>query len=138
MVKISIDYTGDLHCATRHGPSGATVQTDAPVDNQGRGESFSPTDLVANALGSCMATTMAIFAKRSNIELKGLRIEVQKIMSSEGPRRIAKLPAEVWMPIPKSSDHEDVIENAGRNCPVIRSLNPGIETPITFHWADSL
>src|SRR5438093_7379337 len=98
MVKSTIEYRGGLHCVAKHGPSGATLETDAPVDNQGRGESFSPTDLVATALGACMATIMGIYAQRKNINLEGMRIEVSKEMSQDAPLRIARLKGGRWKP----------------------------------------
>ncbi|HEY9247748.1 MAG TPA: OsmC family protein, partial [Rariglobus sp.] len=82
MVKISGEYQGDLHCVATHEPSGASLMTDAPKDNQGRGEAFSPTDLVATALATCIATTMALVARKHGVELKGLRYEVTKEMSA--------------------------------------------------------
>src|SRR5436309_13566194 len=98
MVKISIDYLGDLHCVATHGPSGAVLETDAPKDNEGRGESFSPTDLVATALGSCMLTVMGIVARRHGWPLEGARAKVEKHMVSEPVRRIGKLPVRIDMP----------------------------------------
>src|SRR5438093_2949357 len=104
MVKISIEYKGELHCSAKHGPSGAQLETDAPRDNEGKGESFSPTDLVATALGTCMATIMGIYARRHDIDLRGMKIEVSKEMSADTPRRIARLATEIWLPIPRSID----------------------------------
>src|SRR5271155_5036987 len=98
MVKATIEYEGGLHCTATHGPSRRQLDTDAPVDNQGKGESFSPTDLVAVALGTCMATVMGIYAQRHGIALKGMKVEVTKEMSATGPRRIARLAAEIWLP----------------------------------------
>jgi len=132
MVKMTVHYAGDLHCTATHGPSGSVVETDAPVDNQGRGESFSPTDLVATALASCMATLMGIYAKRKDINLTGMRIEVGKEMTQTGPRRIARLPVEVWMPATVAQN--PALENAALTCPVFQSLHPDIEKPVTFHW----
>jgi len=131
MVKISIEYTGDLHTDAVHGPSGAKLSTDAPVDNQGRGESFSPTDLVATALGSCMATVMGIYARERSIDLNGMKIEVVKEMTPP-PRRIAKLTTEIWMPPALSRNL--ALENVALTCPVHRSLHPDVEKPVTFHW----
>src|SRR5438067_11291471 len=99
MVKITGEYQGELQCSARHEPSGSVLATDAPKDNQGRGEAFSPTDLVATALGTCIATTMAIAARKHSVELRGLRFEVTKEMSTDTPRRIVRLAAQVWMPI---------------------------------------
>ena len=91
MVTIHGEYSGDLHCVATHEPSGTVLNTDAPKDNQGRGEAFSPTDLVATAYVTCIATTMAIVARRHGVELNGLRYTVTKEMSAELPRRIARL-----------------------------------------------
>jgi putative redox protein len=134
-VKITGDYQGDLHCNARHEPSGSELVTDAPKDNQGRGEAFSPTDLVATALGTCIATTMAIAARKHGVELKGLRFEVTKEMSTDAPRRIVRLAAQVWMPIPGAHPAAKPLMGAGHACPVHRSLDPAIDAPIVFHWA---
>jgi putative redox protein len=133
MVRISIEYQGALHCSATHAPSGATLQTDAPVDNQGKGESFSPTDLVATALGSCMATIMGIYARQKEIPLEGMRIEVSKEMTASTPRKIARLATEVWMPpgLPRNP----ALENAALTCPVHHSLHPDVEKPVNFHWS---
>jgi putative redox protein len=136
MVKISGEYQGDLHCAASHGPSGSTLITDAPTDNQGRGEAFSPTDLVATALGTCMATTMAIAARQQGFELRGLRFEVVKEMSSDGPRRIKRLTTHVWVPYPKALVPASFLEHVAHNCPVHKSLEASIERPIVFHWSE--
>src|SRR6185436_20829407 len=95
MIQITIDYLGELRCHATHGPSQNTFITDAPVDNHGRGESFSPTDLVATALGTCMATVMGIFAERHGIDLKGMSVTVKKEMVQTPVRRIGRLPAEI-------------------------------------------
>ena len=134
MVNISIQYTGGLHCEAIHQPSGRKLETDAPVDNQGKGESFSPTDLVATALGTCMATTMAIFAQRHGIELKGTEISVGKVMTTEGPRRIARLVTEIQVPFPPTFEKRETLEKAALTCPVHRSLADDVEKPVTFHW----
>jgi uncharacterized OsmC-like protein len=136
MVKITGEYQGDLHCSAQHGPSGSVLVTDAPKDNQGRGEAFSPTDLVATALATCIATTMAIAAKKHAVELRGLRFEVTKEMSAEPPRRIGRLATQIWMPIPATHPAAKPLEAAGRACPVHRSLDATVDKPITFHWAE--
>lgn len=133
MVKITVEYQGDLHCSAKHGPSGATLETDAPVDNQGKGESFSPTDLVATALGSCMATIMAIYARQRGIALEGMRIEVIKEMSQSTPRKIARLAADIWMPAGCARDPS--LEQAALSCPVHQSLHPDMDKPVNFHWS---
>src|SRR4051812_30093302 len=134
MVKITGEYQGELHCTAKHGPSGSELVTDAPKDNQGRGETFSPTDLVATALGTCIATTMAIAARKHNVDLKGLRYEVTKEMSTDLPRRILRLPAQIWMPIPEDHPAAQPLMGAGRACPVHRCLDASIDAPITFIW----
>lgn len=135
MVEITGKYQGNLHCSARHGPSGSVLATDAPKDNQGQGEAFSPTDLVATALGTCIATTMAIAARKHGVELRGLRFAVTKEMSADTPRRIARLTTQVWMPIPASHPAAKALEGAARACPVHHSLHPDVEKPIAFHWA---
>jgi putative redox protein len=134
MVRISIDYQGDLHCAVKHAPSGTCFETDAPKDNQGRGESFSPTDLVATALGSCMATTMAIVCRREGIELGGFSATVDKEMTAEGPRRIARLTTHVRFPFARTDKLGPLLEKTATSCPVYLSLNPEVEKPVTFEW----
>jgi len=134
MVRISIDYQGDLHCAVTHEPSGTSFETDAPKDNQGRGESFSPTDLVATALGSCMATTMAIVGRRHGIELGGFSVTVDKEMTQEGPRKITRLTTAIRFPFDPSMDPEGILEETALSCPVYLSLSPEMEKPVTFEW----
>ena len=136
MVKIDIRYEGELRCAATHGPSGQTLQTDAPVDNHGRGESFSPTDLVATALGSCMATIMGIVAGRHQLDLRGMEIEVAKVMSADTPRRIAKLETTIKVPLPPDHPQRTLLENAALTCPVHKSLHPEIEKPVDFRWVE--
>jgi uncharacterized OsmC-like protein len=132
MVKVSVEYVGDLHCTVEHGPSGATIQTDAPADNQGKGEAFSPTDLVGAAMGSCMATIMGIYARSKGIALEGLRIEVSKEMTPP-PRRIGRLATDIWFPAGLARD--PALEQAALTCPVHRSLAAEMEKPVNFHWA---
>jgi putative redox protein len=134
MVEIKLDYEGDLHCSAVHGPSGTTLATDAPVDNNGRGESFSPTDLVATALGACMATVMGIMARRKEISLDGLKVGVRKHMSEDLPRRIAKLEVNLDMPLPGDHPERKVFEAAARGCPVHHSLHPDIEVVMQWTW----
>lgn len=134
MVKITAVYEGDLHCHATHTPSQSTLGTDAPVDNQGRGETFSPTDLVATALGTCILTTMGILAKRLGVDLKGAHVEVTKEMTATAPRKIARLGVNLWMPIRQSEDPQGQLERAAHACPVHRSLHPDVQAPITIHW----
>jgi uncharacterized OsmC-like protein len=134
MVKIDIRYEGGLRCAATHGPSGQKLHTDAPIDNHGRGESFSPTDLVATALGSCMATIMGIVADRHQIDLRGMEIEVTKEMSADAPRRIAKLATKIKVPLAADHQQRALLENAALTCPVHKSLSSEMEKPIEFDW----
>ena len=137
MVEVHIQYLGELRCEAAHAPSRTTILTDAPVDNHGRGEAFSPTDLVATALGTCIVTTMGIFAQRHGIELRGTKITVQKEMTSVPTRRIARLACELLLPLPASHPHREALERAAHTCPVHQSLHPEVEKPIRFLWADA-
>ncbi|HAV12462.1 MAG TPA: osmotically inducible protein OsmC [Opitutae bacterium] len=134
MVSITIEYEGQLRTTLTHGPSGSTLETDAPVDNNGRGERFSPTDLCASALGTCIATIVGMQMEALGIDLKGMQIEVCKEMSADLPRRIARLETEVWLPVQLSESQMKKVETAATNCPVHHSLHPEIEKPISFHW----
>ncbi len=134
MVNISIDYQGELRCEAWHGPSGRRLETDAPVDNHGKGESFSPTDLAATALGSCMATIMGIAAGQRGLDLSGMRMEVTKEMSADSPRRITRITTSFQIPGEFSEDDRKMLERAALECPVHQSLHPGIERPVTFNW----
>ncbi|MGI8431170.1 MAG: OsmC family protein, partial [Chthoniobacterales bacterium] len=121
------------HCDAVHGPSQATIATDAPADNQGKGEAFSPTDLVATALGTCIATTMAIVAERHGVELKGMTVSVAKEMASD-PRRISRLTTEVRVPLPADHPQRELLEKSALGCPVHRSLAAEMERPTEFFW----
>src|SRR5438046_5770196 len=99
MVKVAVTYTGNLHCDATHGPSQSKISTDAPTDNKGKGEAFSPTDLVATALATCMSTTMGIKAQELGADLSGMRVSVQKEMSKDAARRMVRLPADVDIPL---------------------------------------
>ncbi|MDQ6809990.1 MAG: OsmC family protein [Verrucomicrobiota bacterium] len=133
MVKMSIRYTGGLHCAATHGPSQTEIATDAPTDNQGKGEAFSPTDLVAAALGTCMATTMAIVGERKGIKLDGMTVEVTKEMT-DNPRRIRRIGVEIHLPLPESCSDRELLERTARHCPVHQSLHPDVQMPVQFFW----
>ncbi len=133
-VQIEMTYDGQLRTTAKHGPSGNTLITDAPVDNHGRGESFSPTDLVATALGTCMATVMGILAERHAIDLRGMRITVKKEMVQTPVRRIGRLTTEIHVPLPADHSHREMLERSVHSCPVHASLHPDVEKPVTFHW----
>jgi putative redox protein len=134
MVEIRIEYPGDWECKAIHGPSNTTLMTDAPLDNQGKARTFSPTDLVATALGTCIFTVMGIVAKRANIDMAGARMIVRKEMVSQPARRIGRLEVEVHMPKSLPEQDRRRLENAARACPVERSLHPDVDIPIRFSW----
>jgi putative redox protein len=134
MVEVTVKYTGDLHCDATHGPSSANISTDAPSDNRGKGETFSPTDLVATALATCMSTTMGIVAADRGIDLRGLTVKVEKHMSTDAPRRIVGLPSEVHFPLPPDHPQRELLEQTALNCPVHKSLPPEINRPTKFFW----
>jgi putative redox protein len=135
MVKMSIVYEGQLHCALTHEPSGSLISTDAPKDNMGRGEAFSPTDLVAAALGSCMLTVMGIAAVKHSIDLKGTRVDVSKEMITNPVRRIGSISVTLHMPASIPQDKRAVLEAAANSCPVHKSLHPDVQTPIQFIYS---
>ena len=135
MVKMHAVYEGQLHCSVTHEPSKQTICTDAPKDNQGRGEAFSPTDLVGAALGTCMMTLMGIVAQRHNLDIKGTTADVEKEMTATGTRRIAKLTVNVHVPQPLAAEQRQLIESAAATCPVLKSLNPEIVLDIKFNYA---
>jgi len=131
----SIVYNGALRCESIHLQSKTPIETDAPTDNRGKGERFSPTDLTATSLGLCLLTTMAIKATDMGIELEGATADVKKVMSSDAPRRIVKIIASVKLPKLELSDRDKaVLEATGNGCPVARSLHPDIEQEISYSW----
>lgn len=132
MTVISSTYQGQLRCHSSHGPSGSQLETDAPTDNQGKGERFSPTDLVATALSTCILTIMGIVAERHNWDLSGCSARAEKTMTSETPRKIALL--EVWIELPPQLDDKarKILQKAGENCPVKLSLEGSV--PMRLHW----
>ena len=134
MVRIEVRYEGELRCRAVHGPSGEQLVTDAPVDNHGLGRSFSPTDLVATSMGTCMATIMAIAAQERGIDLTGLAVSVEKEMAAVPTRRIRRLTTVISLPRDPGPADRQRLENAARACPVHASLHPDVERPITFRW----
>ena len=130
-----IIYNGDLRTTATHLQSGTAIETDAPTDNQGKGERFSPTDLVATALASCMLTTMAIKARTMQIELDGTKAAATKIMVSD-PRRIGKIIIVIDFPptLQLDAKQQEVLERTARTCPVERTLHPEVELDFTFNW----
>ena len=134
MVKITMRYEGDLHCVATHEPSGTELSTDAPRDNQGRGESFSPTDLVATALGTCILTTVAIAARTLSLDVSGSTATVVKEMVTTPHRRIGSLATTLHIPHDLSPQDRRKLEHAAHTCPVHRSLHPEVQAPIDFLW----
>ena len=136
MVPQSLMYIGELRCRATHGPSKVELVTDAPTDNQGRGESFSPTDLVITAMASCQVTTMGIVAQRDNVALDGTKVYAEKHMSTEGPRRIVRIVIRIDFPAGISREYRAKLENTARTCPVARSLHPDILVDQTVLYPD--
>ena len=138
MVDIFVRYEGNMRCAARHGPSSATFATDAPVDNHGRGESFSPTDLVATALGTCMLTVMGILAHKRGWDIAGIDVRVQKEMTKTMPRKIERLRVDFTVPpsvaAALDADAKKVLEHAANTCPVRLSVHDAIDVPVAFGW----
>lgn len=136
MPTIKTDYLDELRTQATHLQSGTQILTDAPTDNQGKGEAFSPTDLVAAALGSCMMTIMGIAARRDGLDLQGSEMEITKVMSADAPRRIARVELEMKMLTDRGlSDAERAkLERAAHTCPVALSLHPNLVQAVTFSW----
>jgi putative redox protein len=134
MVQIDIRYEGGLRCRAVHGPSHVEFLTDAPVDNHGKGESFSPTDLCATALGACMVTTMGIVAERHGWDLTGTQVTVVKSMVSQPLRRIGKLDVVIRVPRDFDAKTRAALEKTALTCPVHQSLAPTVEIPLRFEW----
>ena len=136
MVTITAVYNGDLSCTATHGPSGTALRTDAPVDNEGLGRSFSPTDLAATSYATCMMTIMGKIARQQGIPLEGMRVEVEKHMSAE-PRRIAALPVSISIPGKPTADQRRELEAVAETCPVCFSLHPDIKTSVTITYPEA-
>lgn len=133
-VEIDVVYQGALRCEALHGPSRTTLHTDAPVDNQGKGESFSPTDLVATAIGTCMLTLMGMAAARHGIDIKGATAHVEKHMVADPVRRIDRLPVVITLPNALAAEDRQRLERAALTCPVFNSLDPRIDKAVTFQY----
>ncbi len=133
----SVLYEGNLRTVCTHLKSGTVIETDAPVDNQGKGERFSPSDLVATALGSCMMTIMGIKARDHNINLEGMQIDVEKIMATE-PRRISGINLTFRFPenLSITDKEKTILERAAHTCPVIYSIHPDIKVNTVFNWTN--
>ncbi len=136
MVRVDIKYEGDLHCRLTHGPSKAEIATDAPLDNQGKGEAFSPTDLIAAALGSCMLTVMGIGARAHKINMDGATAQVEKEMVISPVRRVGKLTVNLQMPSGITLSQRETLERIAHTCPVHRSLHPDVQVVISIQYPD--
>jgi putative redox protein len=137
MVEIKIAYEGGLHCSAVHGPSGDSLSTDAPVDNNGRGEAYSPTDLAATALGTCMATIIGMVADRKQVSVEGMAVTVRKHMSADLPRRISRLKVDIEVPLPADHSERKLLESSALACPVYQSLHPDIEKVLNWSWQEA-
>ena len=133
MTTITCRYDGGLRCGAVHGPSGSALSTDAPLDNQGKGECFSPTDLIATSLATCLLTIMGIVAERHGWPLEGAAARVEKTMSSDAPRRISQL--KVWIELPAGLEERQrqVLMRAAETCPVKLSLEGSVA--MVLHWS---
>jgi putative redox protein len=138
VVDIYMRYEGELRCSAQHGPSSSELSTDAPRDNQGKGEAFSPTDLVATALGTCMLTTMGIAARRNGWLIDGIELHVQKEMTKQPPRKIERLGARFSVPQAVaqglSADARKELEHTARTCPVALSIHDTVRVDLAFDW----
>jgi len=133
MATIQTTYLGDLRTEATHLQSGTKIITDAPTDNQGKGEAFSPTDLLAEALVSCILTTMAIIGRGHHINIDGTSAEVTKVMAGN-PRRVAEVIINLKFPAAYTDREKKILENAALNCPVAVSLHPDLKKTVDFGW----
>ena len=134
MVRIDVRYEGGLRTRAAHGPSGTELITDAPVDNRGQGRSFSPTDLLGTAVGTCMLTLMGIAAQDRGFDLAGATASVEKHMVATPRRRIGRLVVDIAVPQDPGPEGRRVLEAAARGCPVSASLAPDVDVQLTFRW----
>ncbi len=132
----TIVYKENLRTELTHLQSGTVIENDAPTDNQGRGERFSPTDMLATSLGSCMITTMAIRAADMNLNFEGTKIEITKIMSADAPRRVAEIKANLIFTekFTATNEQKEQLIRIARSCPVEKSLHPDIKLDVSFVW----
>ena len=133
MITAKIQYLGQLRTRCTHIQSNSSIITDAPTDNHGKGEAFSPTDLLATSLVSCMITTMGIAAKKHNIPFNEAEAELLKKMASD-PRRVAGIVATIKLPKGLNDEQKEILETAAHNCPVAKSLHPSVEQQVKFEY----
>jgi putative redox protein len=136
MIPQTSIYLGELRCRSTHGPSGVEFITDAPTDNQGKGESFSPTDLVVTALATCVLTTAGIIARRDGVKLEGTKVFAEKHMTTEGPRRIEKIVLRFEMASGIPNEYRPKFETVTRTCPVKLSLHPDVAVEMEITYKD--
>jgi uncharacterized OsmC-like protein len=129
----SIVYTGNLRCKAQHIQSGTIIESDAPTDNKGKGEKFSPTDLLCVSLATCMLTTMGIKARDLQVDITNATADVTKHMFSD-PRRVGKIEVIVSLPATGNEEQRQILQKAGDNCPVMKSIHPNIEVLINYNW----
>ena len=134
MSKIKCSYLGDLKCEAKHIQSGNLITTDAPLDHCGKGENFSPTDLLATSLGSCLLTIMSIKARSNGWELKKIYLDIEKIMTKNKERKIAQLKIDIYIPDDLSKEKIDFIKNASEDCPVTRNLSESLDLQVNWHY----
>ena len=133
MPTVSCRYSGELRCAATHHGSGAVLVTDAPIDNAGKGEAFSPTDLLATSLATCMLTIMGITARNRGWSMEGTTADVDKHMSESGPRRVEKLCVQLKLPKQLSSEQRALLQRVAEQCPVKLSLDPLVHLELIWH-----
>ncbi len=138
MSKITCSYLGDLKCEAKHLQSGNIITTDAPIDHCGKGENFSPTDLLATSLGSCLLTIMSIKARSNGWELKNIYLDIEKIMTKNKERRISQLKIDIYIPDDLSNEKINFIKNASEDCPVTRNLSESLEIKVNWHHKKTL
>ena len=133
MTKVKCSYLGDLNCEAIHLQSGSLIKTDAPLDHFGKGESFSPTDLLATSLGTCLLTIMAIKAKSRGFELEGIYLDIEKLMTQNSERKIKELIINIFIPESTSIETINFLKKASEDCPVTRNLSQEIDIKISWH-----
>ena len=133
MTKVKCSYLGDLNCEAIHLQSGTLIKTDAPLDHCGKGESFSPTDLLATSLGTCLLTIMAIKAKSKRIDMEGIYLNIEKHMTHNNERKIKKLIIDIFIPESTSNETINFLKKASQDCPVTRNLSQEIDIKISWH-----
>jgi putative redox protein len=138
MVLIDVEYIGELHCKVTHTPSGQIFYTDAPTDNQGKGELISPTDLTAASIASCIATIMAIRANNAGFDVKGLKLSAIKHIVNEPIRHIGKIELKIYLPVIYNDKEMAILKNVVKTCPVSRSLAPDVEIVHEFILPEKL